>query len=728
MPLEQGSTLHGRYQIADILGQGGMGSVYRAIDQNLGVEVAVKENLFTTDEYARQFRLEAVILASLRQPNLPRVTDHFVIGHEGQYLVMDYIEGEDLRQRMERMGTIPEEEAILIGAAICDALSYLHTRKPPVLHRDIKPGNVKITPEGHVYLVDFGLAKVVHASSQQTTTGARAMTPGYSPPEQYGTARTDPRSDIYSLGATPYAALTGIIPEDGLARMMDNTELTPLRKRNPRISRKLAAAIEKAMEPYPDDRFQSAEEFKQALLSSSTKTQKLTANVGVTPAPAGADRPPSKPLEAIAQGMAENPASAAPKSRPKRKRANRSLGWVAFLLLLTLIGIIAAGFALQNPQSIPASIASLLPPGILPAQQATATREVTPEPILPTEPVVPIENTALPTEQMVAVEPVLPSPTPSPTITPTPTITLTPIGGGLGQIAFASTRTGGKPQIYLMKSDGSNQRALTTDFTEPDGACQPDWSPDGTHIVYVSPCAEKAADYIGSSLYIVKADGTERVALPLVEDGAYDPAWSPDGTRIAFTVAVRINSQEFYTQIYVIDLSNNITTLLAGTRNEQARQPSWSPDSAQIVYTVKRVGVLQIWTMTSTGKAQEQLLRSGSAFSDYMPAWSPDGKIIMFSQNNSLPPLAPAWLMSLRYEDRNLNNAIKINAEAPVVDVRFAPDGYWLAFESVSADPKGPNQDIYIMNALGGDRRRLTTDPATDFDPAWQPAIPPNNP
>jgi serine/threonine-protein kinase len=122
MSLEQGYLLHNRYRIVDILGQGGMGSVYRAIDENLGVEVAVKENLFTTDEYARQFRLEAVILAGLRQQNMPRVTDHFVIGTEGQYLVMDYIEGEDLRQRMERVGTIQDDEAIIIGAAICDAL------------------------------------------------------------------------------------------------------------------------------------------------------------------------------------------------------------------------------------------------------------------------------------------------------------------------------------------------------------------------------------------------------------------------------------------------------------------------------------------------------------------------------------------------------------------------------------------------------------------------------
>ena len=130
MALERGNLLNQRYRVVEILGQGGMGAVYRAVDENLGMEVAVKENLFTTDEYARQFRREAVILATLRHPNLTRVTDHFVIEGKGQYLVMDYIEGEDLRQRMDRAGVLTDEEAILIGAAVCDALSFLEFVQP----------------------------------------------------------------------------------------------------------------------------------------------------------------------------------------------------------------------------------------------------------------------------------------------------------------------------------------------------------------------------------------------------------------------------------------------------------------------------------------------------------------------------------------------------------------------------------------------------------------------
>lgn len=710
MTLEQGAILHGRYRIVEILGQGGMGSVYRAIDENLGVEVAVKENLFTTDEYARQFRLEAVILASLRQPNLPRVSDHFVVNNQGQYLVMDYIEGEDLRQRMERIGNIPEEEAILIGASICDALAYLHTRKPPVLHRDIKPGNVKITPEGHVYLVDFGLAKVMRGS-QATTTGARAMTPGYSPPEQYGTARTDAHSDIYSLGATLYAALTGVIPEDALARVMDNVELTPLRKRNPKVSRKLAAAIEKAMEPYPDDRFRSDEDFKQALLGASANTQKPIGEMAIAPAVVTADRPPSKPLSAIEQQADQ---FAIKENTPARlkKRRKRSLGWLAFSLLLVLIVVVVVGILANFPTIIPSEAAAFLPPGWLPSPTPRVTQTVaaaaTNETILSSSLAETVTGT--PTKKVTFT----PTNTATPTITFTPTITPTLIGGGLGTIAFASSRSG-IPQIYLMNSDGTDQRAITT---ETDGACQPDWSPDGMQIVYISPCRLKESDYAGANLYIMNADGTGKQPLGGSIEGDFDPAWSPDGKAIAFT-----SLRDGYPQLYKLDLeSGDITRLTETELNVQVRQPDWSPDGTQIVYTLRRVGVFQIWVMTSAGKAQQQLVRSGSQVSDFLPAWSPDGAFLSFSQADSFAASpSPARLMTMRYEDRVSKPSTQVNAEPPIVDVDYSPDGYWLVFESVSADPAGSNQDLYLMTISGGDRTRLTRDPDTDFDPAWKP-------
>src|SRR4030042_3224590 len=180
--LEPGSILHNRYRSESQLGKGGMGAVFLAFDQTLQIQIALKENLNLNPESERQFQREATLLASLRHPNLPRVTDHFIL--EGrQYLVMDYIEGEDLHTRCQRqLPSVPE--VVIWADALCSALSYLHSRKPAIIHRDIKPANLKIQPDGTLVLVDFGIAKIADQSA--TTTGARGLTPGFSPPEQYG--------------------------------------------------------------------------------------------------------------------------------------------------------------------------------------------------------------------------------------------------------------------------------------------------------------------------------------------------------------------------------------------------------------------------------------------------------------------------------------------------------------------------------------------------------------
>jgi len=360
MSLNQGQLLRERYRIIEVLGHGGMGSIFRAVDENLGMEVAVKENLFTIDDYARQFRREATILANLRHPNLPRVSDHFSLDDQGQYLIMDYIEGEDLQERLERIGPFEEEEVVFIGAAICDALSYMHSRDPMILHRDIKPANVRITPNGGVYLVDFGLAKVMHGD-QTTTTGARAMTMGFSPPEQYGAARTDTRTDIYSLGATLYTALTGFTPEDSLAQTMDQEELTPVRERNPKISKRVADAVEKALQVHPNNRWQMAAEFKNELL----KAQSGRFNINFNLDSSGSAIPPKSDAKQASSGVSrgivtkeitkrkENKNPESPEKKVKPKEPRKKIEWGGCLAMIALLSFIlilgAAVFFLLNP-------------------------------------------------------------------------------------------------------------------------------------------------------------------------------------------------------------------------------------------------------------------------------------------------------------------------------------------------------------------------------------------
>ena len=182
MALPEGTILEERYYIGGLIAEGGMGGIYRGYDTKLDIQVALKENYFQTPESIQQFEQEARILARLHHPNLPRVIDHFSFDGR-QYLVMDYIEGLDLWELFKaNKEPLEEKEALAYIIQICDAISYLHRQTPPIIHRDIKPQNIKVTPDGRAVLVDFGIAKMVD-TSERTRTGAMAITPGFSPPD-----------------------------------------------------------------------------------------------------------------------------------------------------------------------------------------------------------------------------------------------------------------------------------------------------------------------------------------------------------------------------------------------------------------------------------------------------------------------------------------------------------------------------------------------------------------
>lgn len=730
MTLEQGVLLQNRYRILEILGQGGMGAIYRAVDDNLGMEVAVKENLFTTDDYADQFRREAVILANLRHPNLPRVSNHFVIEGQGQYLIMDYVQGEDLRLWMEREGCVPEADVVAIGLALCDALRYLHTQDPVVLHRDVKPGNVRITPSGEVYLVDFGLAKIIRGD-QATATGARAMTPGFSPPEQYGAARTDHRSDIYSLGATLYAALTGVIPEDGLAQTMEQAELTPIRERNPRVTRLVAAAVEKALSIHPEDRFQSAEEFKNELLKTQSKGflrggQLFSSPKEVTPALALSserniiakeEKSGTLPVSKTSPFMNNNNRKENRSHQEKKGGGCWSIVWL--LGILIFLGFLV--IYLLNPSLFSQLLGISPPPTATPTVTFTpesvevenlaaaipaTTTEIAAEILTSTATLAPtLTPTLTPTPTVTPT--LVPSPTPTPSDTPTPSPT--PMGGGYGQIAFVSLRTG-TPQIWLMNAQGEDFFQVTN---MEEGACQPAWSPDGEKLVFISPCEENAKHYFGTQLYIINMNGTGLVALPTFEKGAYAPAWSPDGKKIAFTAI----QEDYYHQIYTITLENG-TIKKISDGDARDFHPSWSADGKQIVFISTRNGPYQIWVMLADGSSPQRFSASKDLENTH-PVWSPDGTMILFTQQTSDKLFV---VKQATYAEGGLHEERIYQGYAPSKEGNYSSDGNWIVFESWPTEDT--NHDIYIL-AVGEEKpHRLTTDPAYDFDPVWRPAIP----
>ena len=699
-----------------------MAAVYRAIDENLGVEVAVKENLFTTEEYARQFRLEATILASMRQQNLPRVSDHFVIEPQGQYLVMDFIEGEDLRQRLDRLGPLPEQEVIIIGVAICDALSYMHTREPMILHRDIKPGNVRITPNGHIYLVDFGLAKVVEGR-EATHTGARAMTPGYSPPEQYGSARTDGRSDIYSLGATLFCALTNALPEDGLERAMNRVELTPITKHNPKVSENVVQIIEKCLACHPEDRYQTAEELRYALMearSISRRKLPLELVLQLPPItlhdrlPEGAGEFPRKLTEenGLEQGNDKKKSTRPLNEEPdnielppkKYKPRRRTTAW----LLLTLLPIILlGGFATYRLRP---EIAKQAIGYIFPLLNPTDTPTI----LGPTYTQVPIlaviSKTPTPKASPTATTTNTPQPTLTGTPTPSPTITLTPLPtpmGGAAQIAFASSRSGAV-EIWLMNIDGSGLKQVTN---IQEGACQPRWSPDGLKIVFISPCVRHLSYYPGASLFIINADGTGLVPLPNTPGGDYDPSWSPDGSQIAFT-SLRNGGVP---GIYILNLKDYIIKSLVEDETRAISQPAWAPNGAEIAYVNSDN---RIWAMDVNGNNRHSLTIGGGDYIINEPSWSPDGSVVIYTRTVISDTTGATVLMAVPYTETGAMPVEVPNSQL-VADVNYSFDGFWLLFTSWFSG----NHDIYVMRANGVDRHPILHDLFYDFDPVWRPTL-----
>lgn len=674
MPLQIGSVLRNRYRIDSVLGRGGMGAVYRAEDTNLGVVVAVKENLFTTEDYARQFRREANILAILRHPNLPRVTDHFVIEGQGQYLVMDFIEGEDLRQKLERDGAADESVVADWFLEVADALAYLHSRNPPILHRDVKPGNIKITPDGRAILVDFGLAKVV-GESGSTTTGAKAMTPGFSPPEQYGTGRTDPRTDVYSLGASMYAALTAEIPEDSLERAMGRAELTPLRKRNSSVTPAVAQVVEKSLAVRPEDRFQSTGEFAVALRAAG----------GTTRTTAGRHYPyleKTKVSGGNTLAVGGIPTSRAEPVRGGLPRWVIVAGGIGALAILGAIALSGLGSILvgRNGGATPTSGSATAGAGG--ATSTSAGPSLT-------------GIAAVSSATTVSAGGVTQTPGP------------TPIGGGVGQIAFASARTG-LPQIFLMNVDGTGITQITKNT---DGACQPSWAPDGQRLVFTSPCRVNQVTYRGSGLWIINLDGTPPQPLPTEPGGDYDPSWGPDGNQIAFASIRNVQPQ-----LVLYDLTTREATALSG-RFAYDSQPSWAPDGSLIAFASTRSEEQQLYVGGAQGGDADRLARGGKL--DAHPDWSPhDGVWILYERQLGGVPR----LFVIRNEDRG-GTGQQICPEGPLAvqpmaEGSWSPDDQWITMETW---PTGSNHDIAIMTNACSNYTLLAAHPAADFDPAWRP-------
>ena len=274
--LAPGTIIRNNYRIEELIGSGGYANVYRATELTFGYERAIKEVLDPDPGVRMQFQLEARLLIDTKHPNIPR--GYYLLDDKGRmYLIMEYVHGKDLEEILNdslknRRQPLEEKQVLQWAIAVCDALTEMHSLKTPIIHRDIKPANIKITPDGRPVLIDFGLAKL-HKPSKNTQAAAQGVSPGFAPPEQYmAKGKTDARTDVYGLGATLYACLTGRDAPEAPARLLAQTgatsqgaDLKPVRFYNPQVSEVTERVVKKALELSPQQRQQTTADLQREL-------------------------------------------------------------------------------------------------------------------------------------------------------------------------------------------------------------------------------------------------------------------------------------------------------------------------------------------------------------------------------------------------------------------------------------------------------------------------------
>ncbi len=752
MDLQYNTFLHDRYRIENQLGKGGMGAVYLALDTVLQTKVAVKVNQNPRREGREQFLQEARLLAGLRHPNLPRVIDYFVI-EDSQYLVMDFIPGDDLGTIVKRDGQQDVNKVIQWAKQLGDALNYLHTQEPPVIHRDIKPGNIKITPRGEVVLVDFGIAKSSEVT-QETSTGARGLTPGYSPPEQYGSGRTGHYSDQFGLASTLYNVLTNEKPVDAVERLLGYATLKPIHELNPNVPLEVEKVIEKALSIKPDDRYPSVIDFVHALISSNKSTVNETkiSSEGIpqgnntqlassadstrviggsagsqpplsTPISGPVSTPVSGPRSTPVSGPYSTPISgpisgsystpisgpvSSPISQPQPKQKSKLIWVLVAVFIIGAIALVSGVWFLANkflsgkgnPPIATSHVVLFTETSmavVVPSELPTKTSI--------TEPTLTLTLAPEPTE---TIEPTA-TEIPEPTITPTEAL---PAIGRDGIVAYVSNSGDGTTfQLWTMKvyqqPDGSliagDQKQLTNN---PGNKSYPNWSPDGSKIVF---SAETGDTVNKIDLYTINADGSEISNILALPGNETEAAWSPDGEWIAFTTDNRTDGIK---QIMIVKPDG--TGLRRLSTDKQEYSPEWSPKMDRLVYVLPSSSLRYLWMRDPQNDFidldRDMFFMRITYISD--PAWSPNGEWIAYTNlQGRIQDIYLTRVQSFGMEVKRLTNTTFDSYPA------WSPDSAWILFQS----NRDNNMEIYIMDIKGQNQTNLTNSPnSAEMQPAWQ--------
>ncbi|MCC7360784.1 MAG: PD40 domain-containing protein [Anaerolineales bacterium] len=774
MALQIGALLAERYRILRVLGQGGMGAVYLATDQSLGLPCAVKENLNLSPDSERLFRREATLLATLRHRHLPRVTNHFVLDNQ-QYLVMDYVEGEDLKQRLERQGALPEALVRQWAEQLCDALTYLHSLNPPVIHRDIKPANIKLTPSGDVMLVDFGVARpAATAADHHTATNTLAFTPGFTPPEQYGLGRTDARADQYALAATLYNLLTGQAPPDSVERLLGNVALIAPEALRPELSPGLVAALTRALAVQPEDRFASVAAFRVALAAApppaapAPKTDP-TETVVRRPAGPGAPPPPAPVTPDVPEGatLIKPPTPSAPLSseppvptgatllqRPSSPSpTGQSAAPPPTMFEPGGLGALSAGAPPPTLFEPGGGLAGAAPPPVINPPAAYGGP--------PTGPMASPVPAAAPLPPVPAAAPPARRPRPR---------WLMPVALGCGFLVLAAAALAGGSALglYFTNRNATPTTAALATETAPLVV-----APSETPPPPVDTPAASATSAVGDTVAPPSATPTEPGAADTPEPTlTVAPAGPPLGGGTGRLAFISRRDGQFY-QVYTMNadgsdvqqLTTDPTDKWNPTWPYNGTQLAWSPDGAQLLYVADGGpgNVLDLWVINADGTDPQNLTHNKG--DDVQPSWCHDGTIWFASNRiNGVQQIFGATLADLLAGVRPFNfsgthNNPREFDPSPFPDCRrlvftstldgareiwryfpdcpecyrkvatykdqngsaeqpaLSPDGTLLAYTRVLAD----SREIIVMDPNDRTTAQQLTSSLQNYSPAWSP-------
>lgn len=733
--VDQGAILSNRYLLQDELGAGGMSVVYRAVDLRTAATVAVKiphAFLLRDSQYLERLKREAQIAATVQSSRIAIVTD--VSEHDGTpYFVMEYVAGDSLSEILARHGAIAPLESLRIVLEVARAMEAAHERG--VVHRDLKPHNIRLTKHGDVKVMDFGIARI-DGKPGLTSASLFLGTPDYCAPER-AEGQGDIRSDIYSIGVVLFEMLLGKVPFTGgtpwtVIRMHAVEPPPPLPLS---MSPTIRAIVEKCLAKNPAERYQTPHELAEALQSAIRAVEREgsgTAPAGAyaetvaltAPRPAGsgdlrdgemgAGRAIPNDAAALAlaapRADATLPASALPATERTATRRTRSrtplLAGVAGLALLAAAGGGAAWYITRGDDSggsdAPQRLAKVVPTlaVLTPDDGARVSGPVTIQ--LDVQNVnlkAPVEadpsgrhiHYFLDIDPLTVLAPGQPIPTGQANIVHTPSASHTFLDLGPGGHTVWAVLTGNdhvplEPMVL--------GKVTFTSVPDPLANAR---SGEKAPVAYQGLVDGKWR------IFVMDGNGGNRRRLTGGNANDFNPAFSPDGSRIAFQ-----SDRDGSHHVYTMNLDgSDIRRLTTGNSNN--RSPAWSSDGTQLVFQSDRAGRENLWIVSAAGGEPRQLTRGPQ--NDVAPSWSLDGTRIVYHSD------AGGGTTHIFSIDQR-GGSPKQLTDGPNRDNTpvYSPDGKRIAFASF----RDNQWNIYVMNADGSDIRRLT-DTSFNIKPSWSP-------